>query len=320
MLNNFSSVLSGISDLYQPHDDLEATIVAWSLKVVLYSAIAVVIMVLIAWAFNDKVPKIKLPLFIGLAGTMALSTLTLIGSTVYLNMKSDSGGPVHWHADIEVWACGNEMELRDPTGFSNKIGTSTLHEHNDHRIHLEGVVVEEEVDASLGKFMHVIGGAITDEALVIPLNPETGLYFEDEFDGDGSSDRYKDQVEKYIVEGDEKGNFARFIGGESCGEDIAQVQTFVYNFDEKSNTFSQTKLKRPQDYVITGEPNVPPGDCIIVEFDVLKSKTDKMCEQYGIRDVSRCEDYGVKPEERSKICTAKQTDYDPNNDYIEETY
>ena len=72
-----------------------------------------------------------------IALTLTLSTGILIGSTIYLNTNSDSGGPVHWHADIEFWACGNEIELRDPTGFSNKIGTGTLHEHDDHRIHLD---------------------------------------------------------------------------------------------------------------------------------------------------------------------------------------
>ncbi len=316
MLNKFSSVLDGITDLYQPQDDLEATIVGLSLKVVGYSAIAVTVMVLLAWALNNRAPKLKLPLFIGIAGTMALSTLMLIGSTVYLNVNSESGGPVHWHADFEMWACGNEMELRDPTGLSNKIGTSVLHEHDDRRIHLEGVVVEKHVDATLGKFMHVTGGTITDSALVIPLNPATGSYFEDDIDADGSSNRYAENVNPYIVEGDEKGNFARFISGEKCGDQVAEVQVFVYSFNKLDDTYEQTKIARPQDYAITEDSLVPTGDCVIFEFDAAKSKTDKLCPQYGVRDIDRCEDFGVLPEER-KICTIKQVNYDPNNNYYE---
>lgn len=313
MLNKFSTVLSGISDLYQPHDDLETDIAALSLKVVGWSTIIVITLVLLAWAFAEKKPKLKLPLFIGIAGTMVLSTLFLIGSTVYLNTSSDSGGPVHWHADIEYWTCGNELELLDPTGFSNKIGTSTLHEHNDHRIHLEGVVVDEKVDASLGKFMHVIGGAVTDNAMVVPLNPD-GNYFEDEVDGDGPSDAYRELLNPFVVTGDNDQKFAKFLSGQSCGETPAEVQVFVYSLNEDEDTYTQTKLTRPQDYVIGHEPNVPPGDCVVFEFDVSKSKTDKLCEQYGVRDIDRCEEFGVLPEER-EICTLKQADYDPTVDY-----
>jgi hypothetical protein len=316
MLNKFSTVLNGIDDLYQPQDDLEATIASLSFKVVAYSAITLTVLVLLAWALNNRVPKLKLPLFIGIAGTMALSTLTLIGSTVYLNLNSESGGPVHWHADFEVWACGNEMEMRDPTGLSNKIGTSVLHEHNDHRIHLEGVVVDRHIDATLGKFMHVAGGAITDEALVLPLNPSTGSYFENEVDGDGPSDSYASLVDQYIVEGDEKGDFARFISGGKCGDETADVQVFVYKFNEKEDTYEQAKISRPQDYVITDDSSVPPGDCIIFEYDKLKSKTDKLCAQYGVRDIDRCEEFGVLPKERS-VCKIKQINYDSSADYSE---
>lgn len=318
MLNIFSSVLQGIPDLYQPTDDLENDVAALSIRVVLVSSVIVVVLILLAWALNNRVPKLKLPLFIGLSLTMALSTLFLIGSTVYVNVNSESGGPVHWHADFEVWACGNEIEMRDPVGLSNKIGTSTLHEHNDHRIHLEGVAVDREVDASLGKFMHVADGAITDNALVVPLNPG-GSYFEDEVDGDGPSDQYATLIDKYIVPGDEKGDHARFISGETCGDQVAEVQVFVYKYDGENKTYEQTKITRPQDYAITEDPNVPPGDCVIFEFDAPKSKTDKLCAQYGVRDIDRCEEFGVESDKRS-ICELKQVNYDPNTNYYEDQF
>ena len=313
--NLFSSYLSDITDLYEPQEDLETEIANWSIRVVWMSAIVVVVLILISWASIDKFPKLKLPLFIGLAGTMAFSTLALIGGTVYLNVSSESGGPVHWHADFEVWACGNELELRDPVGFSNKIGTWTLHEHDDHRIHLEGVAVEKHIDASLGKFMYVIGGAITEEAMVIPLNPDTAFLFEDEVDGDGSSDMYPQLVDQYVLEDPSFGTYAKFFDGQTCGDQEAEVQVFVYNYNEDDDTYEQTKLSNPQDYVIYENPNVPPGDCIIMEFDVPKEKTDKLCQQYGVRDIDRCEEFGVLPEERA-ICTIKQVNYDRNNTYI----
>src|SRR3989344_2730996 len=69
--------------------------------------------------------------FLVIAVSIAASTLYLSGATVYLNLKSATGGPVHWHADYEVWACGVRYELVDPTGFDNRVGPPLLHEHTD---------------------------------------------------------------------------------------------------------------------------------------------------------------------------------------------
>ena len=308
----------GIEGLFQPASDLEGQLSSWSLRITLASALALTVLIIVSALVKDKWPRLKMPLFLAIAFVMAGSTLFLGASTVYLNTKSDSGGPVHWHADFEVWACGNQLEFKDPYQFlSNKIGTATLHEHNDQRIHLEGVVVHSSVDASLGKFFDVTGGALTKNALVVPLNDE-GSMFEDFVDGDGPNDTAPALVEPYIVY-DSDGRYARFINGETCGDEPSYVQVFVYHYDEDTKTYAQGKLTDPASYSISGEPNVPPGDCVIVEFGPLKSQTDKLCEQYGIRDVDRCEQFGVLPDERS-ICQIKQVNYpasDPNVDQLQ---
>jgi hypothetical protein len=54
------------------------------------------------------------------------------------------------------------------------------------------------------------------------------------------------------------------------------------------------------------EPNVPPGDCIIIEYDVLKSRTDKLCKQYGVRDTKRCEAFGVPSNKKAKVCNIEE--------------
>jgi hypothetical protein len=104
-----------------------------------------------------------------IAVPVALSTLYLAGATVYLNQQSATGGPVHWHADYEVWACGEKHELVDPTGLENRIGPPLIHEHNDNRIHVEGVLLELE-DASLHEFFEAVGGEFTGDMLAMPTN------------------------------------------------------------------------------------------------------------------------------------------------------
>jgi hypothetical protein len=39
-----------------------------------------------------------------------------------------------------------------------------------------------------------------------------------------------------------------------------------------------------------------------------------LCEQYGIRDIDRCEEFGVTQEQRD-ICSISQTDYNRDADY-----
>lgn len=299
-------VTDNIRDAYVPTADLENQVTSLTMRTVLTASVVLVVLVLITVAIKDKHKRLKPPLFIMIITTMVLSTLMLLASTVYLNVKADSGGPVHWHADFEIWACGNQLELRDPTGLlSNKIGTATLHEHNDQRIHLEGVVVHKKEDASLGKFFHVVGGTVTDSALVVPLNKDEAKRFENQVDGDGPAAPNPDQVRPYIVDDGDNGQFARFFDGQTCGNEQADVQVFVYNYDQATKTYRQHKVTRPQDYVITGDSNVPPGDCVIVEFAPTKDTTDKLCEQYGVRDIDRCATFGVKEDER-QICQSKE--------------
>lgn len=90
--------------------------------------------------------------------SIALATLFLIGTTIYLNFTSVTGGPVHWHADYEIIVCGEREQLIDPESLLlNRVGTSTLHEHNDDRMHIEGTPRTLE-SVNLGAFFGVTDG------------------------------------------------------------------------------------------------------------------------------------------------------------------
>ncbi len=96
-----------------------------------------------------------------------LSTIYLIGDTVYNSLTSESKGPVHWHADYKIFVCGEELDLADPTGLANRIGTSALHEHNDGRIHVEGTIKELD-SVFLANYFAAIGGELEEDHLVYP--------------------------------------------------------------------------------------------------------------------------------------------------------
>lgn len=115
-----------------------------------------IIAVMAAKNMNETLKKI---LFWLMVIPVVLSTFYVAGHTVYENIISPTNGPVHWHADYEVWACGEKLDLIDPKFPKNKIGTPVLHEHNDDRIHLEGTPLSLD-EATLGYYFYVINGEL----------------------------------------------------------------------------------------------------------------------------------------------------------------
>ncbi|MBS3174431.1 hypothetical protein J4440_00960 [Candidatus Woesearchaeota archaeon] len=59
----------------------------------------------------------------------------------------------HWHANINIFTCGNEIQLKCKSGFC---GTMLNHHHNDQIIHMEGSVLPRKEDISLGSFFDTI--------------------------------------------------------------------------------------------------------------------------------------------------------------------
>ena len=276
-------------------NDIENSIKSLSIRSVLVASLLLTVLLLVSAKIvkKRKYKVLKKPLFILIAATIALPTLLMTASTIYLNTISDSGGPVHWHTDIEFWVCGQEVKLREPIGaLSNKVGSSTYHVHNDKRIHLEGVVIDTSYDASLEKFMAVTGGEITNTSMIFPTN---NSIFETDTDGDQNSG---DQaiVRGFLTRDEDQRATLTVKNGFSCNDNdgYAEIQAFLYRYDTSDDTYTQTKLDSPKNYVMRDEPIVPPGDCVIVEFDTVKDRTDKLCKQYGIVDQDRCEEFGVE--------------------------
>lgn len=182
---------------------------------------------------------------------IALATVYLSGTTVYLNMISKTGGPVHWHADYEIWACGSRYELIDPTGWDNKIGSPLFHEHNDNRMHIEGVVFDH-AEVNLKRFFYESGSKLAMNELTMRTTE----------------------------------SLKTWKNGEMCDSERAVLQVFLYKVvnPEKTGarTFRQEKLTDFENYVVSPYSLVPPGDCLIIEFGKEKTKTDKICETYEI--------------------------------------
>jgi hypothetical protein len=108
---------------------------------------------------------------------------------VHLSQTSWSNGEIHWHADYEILAENENGELErldliDPGQFcqeyrdgdymckvNDRTGITKFHEHNDNRIHLEGVFQERE-EATLAAYFSTFNGTLTSSKLRYPTNEE----------------------------------------------------------------------------------------------------------------------------------------------------
>jgi hypothetical protein len=220
-------------------------------NVVLAGACALLLFALIAIGAGALHEWQKKALFVLLCAVIGLATLYIVGTTIYLNISSVSKGPVHWHIDFEIWNCEEKIDLLDPQGLFNKIGTPVLHEHNDDRVHVEGPVVKKS-DVNLRNFFAVIGGSFDYGELTLPTN--NGV----------------------IVLRD----------GMTCNGQPSKVQAFLFkvqNPDEHNNwVFTQEKLLNAPEYVMSPYATILPGDCIIFELAPEKPFTHRMCESYEV--------------------------------------
>ncbi len=202
--------------------------------------------VILALTFRSKKKLIKIILFCCISIPVTIATLYLTYTTVYLNIVSETGGPVHWHADYEVYVCDERQHLTGAKGLSNVVGEPLLHEHGDNRIHVEGVLLRKG-HVNVANYFNAVGGFFNEFQFIFPTDKEV----------------------------------VNVKNGSTCPNGKkATIQAFVYQTHDK--IMKQSKLNDPSHYILSGESNVPPGDCIIIEFDEEKQKTDHLCESYKI--------------------------------------
>ncbi len=135
----------------------------------------------------------------------SLSSLYFAGAIIHENIVSETKGPVHWHADYQIWACGERIDLKNPQGLSNKIGTPLFHEHDDDRIHVEGTVMEVK-DVELGDYFEVIGGKLEKGHLIYPGQNQTYNYQ----NGDTCPNGQTGQLKVY-VNGERIQNYTHYL-------------------------------------------------------------------------------------------------------------
>ncbi len=218
--------------------------------IALWGFAIILLFMLIASVLRSENELLKKLFFWPVVLISVLVTGLFLTQTTLKNIASETGGPVHWHADFQIFNCYEELDLIDPTGLLNRVGTPVIHEHGDKRMHVEGTMLDLQ-DASLGHFFQVVGGELSEERMIVPTN--------------------------FGVE--------EMNNGEVCPDEPdreAVVQVFLWKTDE--GVAKQQKLENFVDYVISPFSPVPAGDCVIFEFGPEKDATTHLCEQYKVAE------------------------------------
>lgn len=220
-----------------------------SVQLGVFGFLLLLLLVNVAFLYRNGSPYAKKLIFALMVLVITIPTLYFIASTIYVNIISVTKGPVHWHADFEIYACGEELPPPEPPHrLSNKTGTPVLHQHEDKRLHVEGVVVDLS-DVSLRSFFAVQGGELSNRSIKVPTG--TG--------------------------------FATYTNGDSCGDGVPGVwSVFLYKVNTDTETISKTKLTDFADHVLSPYIEVPPGDCLIFNFGENIEDTEHICDFYQI--------------------------------------
>ncbi|MBI2136520.1 hypothetical protein HYU06_05605 [Candidatus Woesearchaeota archaeon] len=216
-----------------------------SLSLNLVYAASIISALALFWYFTLKNPHQfhKRIVFDVVAVVVVIATLFMISSTLYLNFASPTKGPVHWHADYEIMLCDQHYELAEPKGMLNRVGTNTMHEHNDNRIHIEGVPRTLE-EVALGEFFEKVDSHLAMEEFSMHSN---------------------------------KGEIT-VKNGQMCNGKAAALSVFVEKQFGRERKWS--KLENAVEYVISPYGTVPPGDRLKIIFSE-KTEQELLAELNG---------------------------------------
>jgi hypothetical protein len=222
------------------------------LFIAVWSFVLLLIIITIAIVVHPEKEAGKHLFFWTIVGVSVTITVVFIVQTVIKNVLSETSGPVHWHADFRIIECNEELDILDPEGLLNRVGTPAIHEHNDGRIHIEGTLLAKS-EASLGSFFEKVGGKLTSTSFMVPTNYE----------------------------------MAEMKNGDVCKNTNTPGEVQVFLWSVEDNHATQRKLDNFADYIISPHSGVPPGDCLIIEFSETKETTEHLCNQYRVAKKNR---------------------------------
>lgn len=221
-------------------------------------------------------------------------------ATGFLTLKAPGHQAASWQAGISFWSCGEQLTVqKPPKGMSTHIGTTPyFYDGNTQTLHYEGLPKSAQPDANVSSFLEAMGGSLTSRSFSLPIDTQSIQF---------------NTLNSQLISTDQNGKSAiNVANGKSCKDsnDQAAVQVFAFTINRFNNTYKQEKVTNPEQLVIGQESDPHLAQCIIIEFDTPKAKTEHLCQSYGERDDLRCTQYGV-PVNKQGGCTLHEVSLRP---------
>ena len=274
-------------------NSLDANVIATTRDVILIGVSLLIVVSIYLWLHRHTLKP-------QLAYTVAaISFIVIVAAGIgvaSLQLRSDSFGSQHRAANIEFWVCGTELQpLVQSSWLGDTLGEKNFYyTHSNKQLSRSGYVMDEQTNASLGAFFEAIGGSVQADSISLPVSDDQvgWLMPADRQDGDPQGDMTTEFLESYVRSTQPK--LLELSDGMRCPDGSSgKLQVFAYDIDYANNTYTQTKIEQPDDFILDAGAAEQPYQCLIVEFSESRERTNKLCESIGVRDKLRCSEFGV---------------------------
>ncbi len=258
-----------------------------SLRVLVVATLAIAIICILSASVKKRSPRHNSVLFALIAIVVISSTGLLVGAVLDSFLNASPAGLSRRQSQIEYWACGVQLATPAPNKlFTSSNGEGAFYDYGDGLARFQGVIDQEADAPNLSNFQRAIGGSITATSMVLPLSPNV---VSSAVDGDIPDPSGISRIDKFIsgVEGDQA--TITLVNGSTCGSTSSVINIFGFNVNVSTNTYTQKKYEFPSNLDLGKIKDT--SDCIIVEFDSVREKTDRLCSEIGNRDSARCQDF-----------------------------
>jgi hypothetical protein len=258
-----------------------------SLRVLVVATLAIALICILSASVKKRSPRHNGVLFILISIVVISSTGLLVGAVLDSFLNASPTGLSRRQSQIEYWACGVQLATPAPNKpFSSSNGEGAFYDYGDGFARFQGVIDQEVNAPNLSNFQRAIGGSITATSMVLPLSPDV---VSTTIDGDSPDPSGVSRIDKFVSSAVDDQSTITLVNGATCGSTSSVINIFGYSVNESTNTYMQKKYEFPSNLDLGKIQNI--SDCIIVEFDSIREKTDRLCSEIGDQDAARCQDF-----------------------------
>ncbi len=241
---------------------LNSTAAATMTRAIIGGVVMLGIILLGASLFHERYHVTKKMFYGALAASVVAVTSLLATFSLNLLNTSTTGILERRTARYYVSVCDEQLRFVSSNSLTKRVGGPRQYIYND-RMVMQSVFADERDDASLGGMIRSLGGSISTDVILIPINMIEAT----------------PQLETFEKESPLGRQYVEFSPRTGCGASEGALTVFVYKYDENKNQYTQYHVKDPASYVFSTNADEK-QDCIVLLYGKSTTLTDQTCSGY----------------------------------------